>query len=249
VVSLLGQFAVHYYALTQVLDLAHAAQGLENRASLDAQFTPNMVNTAVFLITSAMQVATFTINHRVRPPPPPPPPPPSICVMCAMRRRSWADVCIVCRVQGRPFKEDLWENKGLLYGLSAMATLTLVAALESIPPFNTYLQLVPLPVRLPLPHSLSPLQPTSRICSFASPSSPRGGDNNSSSGRWWGTWLGTSSSHSCGTEFACSCSGEHEESTMTTHECGEYFCTFLSLFIGKLWFAPNSPPRLRQARE
>ncbi|ELR22823.1 cation-transporting atpase 13a1 (g-box binding protein) family protein, partial [Acanthamoeba castellanii str. Neff] len=104
VVSLLGQFAV--------LDLAHAAQGLENRASLDAQFTPNMVNTAVFLITSAMQVATFTINHR-----------------------------------GRPFKEDLWENKGLLYGLSAMATLTLVAALESIPPFNTYLQLVPLPFK------------------------------------------------------------------------------------------------------
>ncbi|ELR22825.1 uncharacterized protein ACA1_396100 [Acanthamoeba castellanii str. Neff] len=59
-------FAVHYYALTQVLDLAHAAQGLENRASLDAQFTPNMVNTAVFLITSAMQVATFTINHRFK---------------------------------------------------------------------------------------------------------------------------------------------------------------------------------------
>jgi cation-transporting ATPase 13A1 len=68
VVSLLGQFAVHYYALTQVLDLAHAAQGPENRASLDAQFTPNMVNSAVFLITSAMQVATFTINHRVPPP-------------------------------------------------------------------------------------------------------------------------------------------------------------------------------------
>jgi cation-transporting ATPase 13A1 len=66
VVSLMGQFAVHYYALTQVLDLAHAAQGPENRASPDAQFTPNMVNTAVFLITSAMQVATFTINHRVR---------------------------------------------------------------------------------------------------------------------------------------------------------------------------------------
>lgn len=51
--------------------------------------------------------------------------------------------------QGRPFKEDLWENKGLLYGLSAMATLTLVAALETIPPFNDYLQLVPLPVTFP----------------------------------------------------------------------------------------------------
>lgn len=62
----------------------------------------------------------------------------------------------VARVQGRPFKEDLWENKGLLYGLSAMATLTLVAALECIPPFNTYLQLVPLPVR---PRALSPFSP------------------------------------------------------------------------------------------
>jgi cation-transporting ATPase 13A1 len=65
VLSLVGQFAVHYYALTQVLGLAHAAQGPENRVSPDARFTPNIVNTAVFLITSAMQVATFTINHRV----------------------------------------------------------------------------------------------------------------------------------------------------------------------------------------
>jgi cation-transporting ATPase 13A1 len=110
VLSLLGQFLVHYLALTWVLELAHSAQGVENRASPDAEFSPNIVNTAVFLINSAMQVSAFAINHR-----------------------------------GRPFKEDLWENKGLLYCLSAMATITLVAALETIQPFNDYLQLVPLP--------------------------------------------------------------------------------------------------------
>jgi len=65
VLSLLGQFLVHYLALTWVLELAHSAQGVENRASPDAEFSPNIVNTAVFLINSAMQVSAFAINHRV----------------------------------------------------------------------------------------------------------------------------------------------------------------------------------------
>jgi hypothetical protein len=88
----------------------------------------------------------------------------------------------VARVQGRPFKEDLWENKGLLYGLSAMATLTLVAALECIPPFNTYLQLVPLPVR---PHARS--LHSAHVVVLSPPKlTMRGGGatNNSSSGQW-----------------------------------------------------------------
>jgi cation-transporting ATPase 13A1 len=52
---------------------------------------------------------------------------------------------IVVNYQGRPFMHSLTENRGLLLSVLFSLSLTLVCVFELVPPFNAYIQLVPLP--------------------------------------------------------------------------------------------------------
>jgi cation-transporting ATPase 13A1 len=64
--SVMGQFAVHIVALVFVVAEAKILLPPDWKPDLDStDFKPNMLNTAVFLISLAMQVSTFLINYQV----------------------------------------------------------------------------------------------------------------------------------------------------------------------------------------
>ena len=64
--SLMLQFAVHLGCL---LAAVHYAETLtvDFVASMEDEFKPNVMNTAVFLVTASMQLATFTVNYQGHP--------------------------------------------------------------------------------------------------------------------------------------------------------------------------------------
>eukprot|EP00667_Euglena_gracilis_P000976 EG_transcript_976 len=64
--SIFGQFAVNLWALITVVELVHRQDpGLRGQAvDLDAKFSPTLMNTAVFLITSLSSVVTFGNNYQ-----------------------------------------------------------------------------------------------------------------------------------------------------------------------------------------
>ncbi|KAJ1981866.1 putative cation-transporting ATPase 1 [Dimargaris verticillata] len=71
ILSVLGQFAVHTAALVYVMQNAKffmAAEGDGEDAfkeiDLDGEFTPTLLNTAVYLVSLSMQVSTFAINYQ-----------------------------------------------------------------------------------------------------------------------------------------------------------------------------------------
>lgn len=70
-VSLLLQFFVHFAALLHVVGLAKTALNLgpADRVAVDveAPFQPNLVNSVVYVLVTAMQVTTFAVNYKGRP--------------------------------------------------------------------------------------------------------------------------------------------------------------------------------------
>ena len=46
--------------------------------------------------------------------------------------------------RGHPFMQSLWENKPLLYCLSAVSAITIICATQISTEFSDYLQLVPM---------------------------------------------------------------------------------------------------------
>ncbi|XGW25715.1 hypothetical protein V3C99_006823 [Haemonchus contortus] len=62
-----GQFIVHFGCLLYVVNNAHAASPSEEKVDLDAKFTPSILNTSVYIISMALQVCTFAVNYRGRP--------------------------------------------------------------------------------------------------------------------------------------------------------------------------------------
>ncbi|VDO60869.1 unnamed protein product [Haemonchus placei] len=62
-----GQFIVHFGCLLYVVNNAHAASPTEEKVDLDAKFTPSILNTSVYIISMALQVCTFAVNYRGRP--------------------------------------------------------------------------------------------------------------------------------------------------------------------------------------
>jgi cation-transporting ATPase 13A1 len=107
--ALLGQFLVHMWALRFVVHLAKENY-FGDVLKPDAKFFPNLLNTAVFLISNSMQIATFAVNY-----------------------------------EGHPFMDSLIENRSLFGSLVACGLITTVATLELFPPFNAFIQLVPMP--------------------------------------------------------------------------------------------------------
>lgn len=80
VLTVLLQFAVHFGCLvylvyeaklrTPVEELeaaAAAAAGSLTEEEVDEKFTPNIVNSTVYIISMALQIATFAINYRGQP--------------------------------------------------------------------------------------------------------------------------------------------------------------------------------------
>ncbi|KAH6569325.1 hypothetical protein BASA50_003384 [Batrachochytrium salamandrivorans] len=65
VLSVLGQAAVHVAALIYIrLEAIKYSEELEEDVALDAEFAPNLLNSAVYLVSLIMQISTFAINYQ-----------------------------------------------------------------------------------------------------------------------------------------------------------------------------------------
>ena len=66
--SLLGQFLVHFASLLAVLYICEQYVAVDDFSlSADGKFQPNVVNSAVFLLSALMQVNNFVVNYRGHP--------------------------------------------------------------------------------------------------------------------------------------------------------------------------------------
>ncbi|CAF0867691.1 unnamed protein product [Rotaria sordida] len=65
-ISVLGQFAVHLTALIYVVNEAHKRipPRPEEFADLEAEFSPNLVNSTVYIMSITLQIATFAVNYQ-----------------------------------------------------------------------------------------------------------------------------------------------------------------------------------------
>eukprot|EP01127_Copromyxa_protea_P018494 TRINITY_DN583_c2_g1_i1.p1 TRINITY_DN583_c2_g1~~TRINITY_DN583_c2_g1_i1.p1 ORF type:complete len:1233 (-),score=306.15 TRINITY_DN583_c2_g1_i1:28-3393(-) len=106
--AVIGQFAIHLSCIVYVVGQAQSYYDGPN-PDPDADFVPNIMNSAIFLIMNSIQVTTFAVNHH-----------------------------------GHPFMDSITENLPLFGSLAACAVVTFIAALELIPMFNSFIQLVPL---------------------------------------------------------------------------------------------------------
>uniref|UniRef100_A0A915Q1N7 Cation-transporting ATPase n=1 Tax=Setaria digitata TaxID=48799 RepID=A0A915Q1N7_9BILA len=62
------QFAIHFGCLIYVVREAQAADSRRvKKVDLEAEFKPNLLNSAVYLMALALQVATFAVNYRGHP--------------------------------------------------------------------------------------------------------------------------------------------------------------------------------------
>ena len=67
-ISIFGQFVIHLAFLAAALHLAQPFIKLDDPAMHpDGKFTPNVVNSIMFLMSSIMQVNTFVVNYRGHP--------------------------------------------------------------------------------------------------------------------------------------------------------------------------------------
>jgi len=67
--SIIGQFAVHLSSLLIVLQSVgeHVPSPSAATDGEKSTFTPNLVNSAIFILSSAMQITTFAVNYRGHP--------------------------------------------------------------------------------------------------------------------------------------------------------------------------------------
>ncbi|CAF4828323.1 unnamed protein product [Rotaria sp. Silwood1] len=65
-ISVLGQFAVHLTALIFVVNEAHKRipPRTEEFVDLEAEFSPNLVNSTVYIMSITLQIATFAVNYQ-----------------------------------------------------------------------------------------------------------------------------------------------------------------------------------------
>uniref|UniRef100_A0A914MMX0 Cation-transporting ATPase n=1 Tax=Meloidogyne incognita TaxID=6306 RepID=A0A914MMX0_MELIC len=61
------QFSVHFACLIHVVKLAHNLEERPKNIDLEKEFKPNLLNTAVYLMSSTLQIATFAVNYRGKP--------------------------------------------------------------------------------------------------------------------------------------------------------------------------------------
>lgn len=66
-ISLLGQFAIHLVTMVVAVQSAKSHLPPGYQAELDGQFSPGILNTVVFLVSSVQQVTVFFVNIQGRP--------------------------------------------------------------------------------------------------------------------------------------------------------------------------------------
>uniref|UniRef100_A0A915ENS9 Cation-transporting ATPase 13A1 n=1 Tax=Ditylenchus dipsaci TaxID=166011 RepID=A0A915ENS9_9BILA len=59
------QFAVHFSCLVFVVQQAHLIEPRKEKPDLESEFKPNLLNSAVYVMSMALQVSTFAVNYRV----------------------------------------------------------------------------------------------------------------------------------------------------------------------------------------
>ncbi|KAH7171300.1 hypothetical protein EDB81DRAFT_709982 [Dactylonectria macrodidyma] len=65
--SILGQFAVHIVTLIYIARLCDRLEPRSDDVDLEADFTPSLLNSAVYLLQLIQQISTFAINYQGRP--------------------------------------------------------------------------------------------------------------------------------------------------------------------------------------
>ncbi|KAI8923853.1 hypothetical protein BC831DRAFT_403236 [Entophlyctis helioformis] len=66
--SVLGQAAVHVVALVYIrMEALKFSEDMEEELPIDAEFSPNLLNSAVYLVSLIMQISTFAINYQGEP--------------------------------------------------------------------------------------------------------------------------------------------------------------------------------------
>lgn len=110
----------------------------EQFVDLYKEFEPSLVNSTVYIMAMAMQMATFAINYKVRVPP--------SWHTRLPQPRSPSQSPLPTRPQGPPFMESLPENKPLLWSLAASLLAVVGLLLGSSPDFNSQFGLVDIPV-------------------------------------------------------------------------------------------------------
>ncbi|KAH8688338.1 hypothetical protein BGZ61DRAFT_353149 [Ilyonectria robusta] len=65
--SILGQFAVHIVTLIYIARLCDRLEPRSDDVDLEAEFSPSLLNSAVYLLQLIQQISTFAINYQGRP--------------------------------------------------------------------------------------------------------------------------------------------------------------------------------------
>ena len=65
--QVLLQFAVHLYTIIRLVDAVHAIEPRKPSIDLDAEFSPTLLNTIVYIVSVTLQLNTFIINYRGHP--------------------------------------------------------------------------------------------------------------------------------------------------------------------------------------
>ncbi|KFA68912.1 hypothetical protein S40285_05427 [Stachybotrys chlorohalonatus IBT 40285] len=65
--SILGQFAIHIVTLIYIARLCEKIEPRSDDVNLEAEFSPSLLNSAVYLLQLIQQISTFAINYQGRP--------------------------------------------------------------------------------------------------------------------------------------------------------------------------------------
>ncbi|ODV89411.1 hypothetical protein CANCADRAFT_148529 [Tortispora caseinolytica NRRL Y-17796] len=65
--SVLGQFAIHIASLIFISNEVYKLEPRASNVDLEGDFTPNLLNTAVYLLQLSQNVSTFAVNYQGRP--------------------------------------------------------------------------------------------------------------------------------------------------------------------------------------
>lgn len=112
----------------------------EQFVDLYKEFEPSLVNSTVYIMAMAMQMATFAINYKVRPHMP-------AHTHLAQPLLSPPQAAGFS-LQGPPFMESLPENKPLVWSLAVSLLAIIGLLLGSSPDFNSQFGLVDIPVEV-----------------------------------------------------------------------------------------------------
>ncbi len=95
-------------------------------ADLEAEFSPNLVNSTVYIMSITLQIATFAVNYQVK-------------------KEFILPFLKLDFFQGHPFMESLRGNKPLLYSIIFSFSLVLSLIFNLLPQLTEQFQIVLIP--------------------------------------------------------------------------------------------------------